>query len=195
MEEYSVIGKRIPRIDGRVKVSGEAKYAADYEMPGMLWCKMLRSPHPHAMICRLDVSKAQALKGVMAVITASDVPGDQDKNEMVSPELPHLARNKVAYAGQPVAAGAAINPIIAEEALNLIEVEYEELTPLFDVLETMKPEALLICPDMVTHGPLEKKKARFIEVVETEVMNLHEGNIARYRIRPSEYQTWKKTWR
>ena len=64
MENYSVIGKRIPRIDGLAKVTGEAKYAADYEMPGMLWCKIVRSPHAHAKILNIDTSLAQRLPGV-----------------------------------------------------------------------------------------------------------------------------------
>ena len=75
MEDYSVIGKRIPRVDGRVKVTGEAKYAADFEMPGMLWCKILRSPFPHAKILNIDTSRAEKLPGVKGVITGKDFDG------------------------------------------------------------------------------------------------------------------------
>ena len=75
MEDYSVIGKRIPRVDGRVKVTGEAKYAADYEMPGMLWCKILRSPYPHARILNIDTSRAEKMPGVRGVLTGKDFGG------------------------------------------------------------------------------------------------------------------------
>ena len=75
VDEYSVIGKRIPRVDGRVKVTGEAKYAADHEMPGMLWCKMLRSPYPHAKILNIDTSRAEKLPGVKAICTGKDFGG------------------------------------------------------------------------------------------------------------------------
>ena len=73
MEDYSIIGKRIPRIDGRAKVTGEAKYAADYALPGMLWCKILRSPHAHAKILNIDTSRAEKLPGVKAVLTGKDL--------------------------------------------------------------------------------------------------------------------------
>ena len=75
MEDYSVIGKRIPRVDGRVKVTGEGKYAADYSLPGMLWCKMLRSPYAHAKILNMDTSRAEKLPGVKAVLTGKDFHG------------------------------------------------------------------------------------------------------------------------
>ncbi|MFC1971599.1 hypothetical protein ACFLV0_06740 [Chloroflexota bacterium] len=135
MTEYSVVGKRMPRVDALDKVTGRALYSADIILPQMLHGKVLRSSHPHAIIRLLDISKAQALEGVMAVITAADVPGYQDGGELIAPGIPHLARQKVVFHQQPVAAVAAINPYIAEEALSLIEVEYEELTPVFDVLE------------------------------------------------------------
>ena len=75
MEDYSVIGKRIPRVDGRVKVTGEGKYAADYSLPGMLWCKMVRSPYAHAKILNVDTSRAEKLRGVKAVLTGKDFRG------------------------------------------------------------------------------------------------------------------------
>ena len=82
MREYSVIGKRIPRVDGRVKVTGEAKYAADYEMPGMLWCKVLRSPYAHAKILNIDTSPAERLPGVKAVCTGRIL---EDSNGVLCP--------------------------------------------------------------------------------------------------------------
>ena len=156
MPEYSVVGRRMHRVDALDKVTGTALYSADIILPQMLHGKVLRSPHPHAVIRRLDTTTAQALKGVMAVITAADVPGYQDEAELVAPGIPHLARKKVVFDGQPVAVVAAINPHIAQEALGLIEVEYEELTPLFDVLENMEPDAPLIYPNLYTQGPKGK---------------------------------------
>jgi len=156
MPEYSVVGKRVPRVDALDKVTGAALYSGDIILPKMLHGKVLRSPHPHAMIRHLDVTKAKALEGVMAVITAADVPGYKYKSELVFAGNPHLARKKVVYAGQPVAVVAAMNPYIAEEALSLIEVEYEELTPGLDILETMKPDAPLIYTNLYTQGPYGK---------------------------------------
>jgi CO/xanthine dehydrogenase Mo-binding subunit len=160
MSEYSVIGKSVPRIDAHQKVTGEAIYSGDVVLPRMLHGKVLRSPYPHAAIKRLDLRKAQALNGVKAVITAADVPGFRVKSELSCPEAPHLARDKVVYAGQPVAAVAATSLRIAEEAIGLIDVEYEELRPLVDTAEAMKPDAPLIYPDLYTNrfgrGPTGK---------------------------------------
>lgn len=147
----------MPRVDALDKVTGAALYSADIVLPRMLHGRVLRSPYPHAMIRRLDVSKAQALEGVMAVITAADVPGDQDEMKLVSSEIPRLAKKKVLFEGQPIAAVAAINPYIAEDALSLIEVDYEEVTPLLDVLENMKPDAPLIHPNIYTKGLVEEE--------------------------------------
>ena len=140
MPEYSVVGKRLPRVDVLDKVTGKALYSADINLPNMLYGRVLWSPHAHARIRRLDVSRARALAGVMAVITAADGSGDQ------------LVREKAVFAGQPVAAVAAINPDVAEEAIGLIEVDYEELPPVMDVLESMKADAPLIHPDLHTEN-------------------------------------------
>jgi CO/xanthine dehydrogenase Mo-binding subunit len=157
MPEYSVVGKRVNRVDALAKVTGKALYSADISLPGMLYGKVLWSPYAHARIRRLDVAKAQALEGVMAVITAADVPGKQNEGE--NPMTSCLAREKVIFAGQPVAAVAAINPYVAEGALGLIEVDYEELTPVVDVLEAMKPDAPLVHPNMYTENlPAEDAK-------------------------------------
>ena len=132
MEAYSVIGKRIPRIDGRPKVTGEGKYAADYEMAGMLWCKMLRSPYPHAKILNIDTSRAERLPGVKAVCTGKDFGGwrwgwmPKTRNE------PPLADDKVRYMAEAVAAVAAVDEDTAEEATELIKVDYEELPGVFE---------------------------------------------------------------
>ncbi len=145
MKEYSVIGKRLPRVDGIVKATGEAKYTADMVLPGMLYGKILRSPHPHARILNIDISKAKKLPGVRAVITGKDTPGKkygryQDDRPDLLDEYA-LAMDKVRYIGDEVAAVAAIDEDTAEEALDLIDVEYEKLPAVFDPEEAMKPGA------------------------------------------------------
>ena len=141
MEEYSVIGKRIPRIDGLAKVTGEAKYAADYEMPGLLWCKIARSPHAHAKILNIDTSRAQRLPGVKGVLTGKDFKGWKWGWMPKTREEEPLAAERVRYLGEAVAAVAAIDEDTAEEAAQLIQVEYEELPGVFDPEEAMKEGA------------------------------------------------------
>lgn len=141
MEEYSVIGKRIPRIDGRVKVTGEAKYAADYEMPGMLWCKMLRSPYAHAKILNIDTSRAERLPGVKGVLTGKDFKGWRWGWMPKTRDEAPLADDKARYLAEAVAAVAAVDEDTAEEATELIKVDYEELPGVFDPEEAMKEGA------------------------------------------------------
>ncbi|MBN1850109.1 MAG: molybdopterin-dependent oxidoreductase [Deltaproteobacteria bacterium] len=147
--EYSVIGKRIPRIDGRVKVTGEAKYAADYALPGMLWCKILRSPFAHARIKHIDTSRAAKLPGVKAVITGKDFYGWRWGWMPKTRDEAPLADDKVRYLAEAVAAVAAVDEDTAEEATELIQVEYEELPGVFDPEETMKEGA----PKVYDHIP------------------------------------------
>lgn len=146
--EYSVIGKPIPTIDAAVKAKGEAVYTTDITLPGMLHGKILRSPHPHAKILRIDTSRAEKLRGVKAVVTAKDAPKVKYGGMMVhfpgSGDQYLLARNKVRYLGDEVAAVAAIDEDIAMEALSLIEVEYEKLPAYFSIEEATKPDAILI---------------------------------------------------
>ena len=139
MTTYTIIGKPVERIDGPDKVSGKALYSADIALPGMLWGKVLRSPHPHAKILRIDTSKALALPGVRAVITSADLPPTLIGRRIL--DMPMLARDKVRFIGEKVAAVAADDPDIAEEATTLIDVEYEEIPAVFDSLETMGPGA------------------------------------------------------
>ena len=132
---YKWVGTRPIRPDGVPKVTGKAMYAADYTMPGAIVGKILRSPHAHARIRSIDTSKAAALPGVKAVVTAKDFP--DHKFEYVGPERVavnfwHVTRNvmareKALYEGHAVAAVAAIDAATAEEALALIEVDYEVL--------------------------------------------------------------------
>jgi CO/xanthine dehydrogenase Mo-binding subunit len=152
MAKYSVVGKRVSRVDALAKVTGKALYAADIILPNMLYGKVLWSSYAHAKIRQLDVTKALSLKGVMAIITAADVPGQKNEEEYSNPMTCCLAREKVIFAGQPIAAVAAINPNVAEEALELIEVDYEELPSVIDVLEAMKPDAPLVHPNSYTEN-------------------------------------------
>jgi xanthine dehydrogenase molybdenum-binding subunit len=152
MPEYSVVGKRVNRVDAMAKVTGKAFYGADIILPNMLYGKVLWSPYAHARIRHLDGAKALASEGVMAVITAADVPGQKNEEEYPNPMTCCLAKEKVIFSGQPVAAVAATNPHIAEKALELIEVDYEELPSVIDVLEAMKPDAPLVHPDSYTES-------------------------------------------
>src|SRR5438094_3566182 len=133
------IGLSILRPDAPEKVTGVVQYVADLSPRGLLHAKLLRSPHAHARILKIDVSKARALPGVRAVLTAADIPELKRK----APTRAHavLAIDRVVFAGQPVAAVAADEPAIAEEALDLIDVQYEVLAVSADPLEAMKPGA------------------------------------------------------
>ena len=155
---YKVIGTRPVRPDGADKVTGRAIYGADMRLTGMLHGKMLRSPHAHARIRSIDTSKAKALPGVKAVVTAHDMPKAEDRmanlGEM-SVNVKHLSNNalaydKVLYRGHAVAAVAATNVHVAEEALNLIEVDYEVLPAAIDVLDAMKDDAPILHEDQKT---------------------------------------------
>jgi CO/xanthine dehydrogenase Mo-binding subunit len=142
MPEYAVVGKGITRIDADVRVTGKAIFGDDVQLPGLLHGKVLRSPHAHARILRLDTSKAEGLPGVKAVVTAKDAPdaaaGGVIKDRWI------FARDKVRYMGEPIAAVAATDPHIAEEALHLIEVEYEPLPAVIDPHEAADPTAPLV---------------------------------------------------
>ena len=151
---FKVIGTRPIRHDGLEKVTGRAKYGADYSLPDMLHGKMLRSPYAHARIKSIKYDKALALPGVKAIITAADLPTLPDKMEAAGEapvNLAHLsenvlARGKVLYDGHAVAAVAATSAHIAEEAVRLIEVDYEVLPPVMTVEDAMKPGATILNP-------------------------------------------------
>ncbi len=136
--EYSVVGKRVPRLDAAVKATGEAKYTGDLTLSRMLHGKILRSPYPHARIVNIDMSRATRLPGVKAVITGKDTLGI--KYGLFADECA-LTTDKVRFIGDSVAAVAALDEEIASEALTLIDVEYEELPAVFDPEEAMKPGA------------------------------------------------------
>jgi 4-hydroxybenzoyl-CoA reductase alpha subunit len=141
MAEFSVIGERLPRVDATEKVTGKAKYAADYSLPDMLWCKLLRSPYPHARILNIDTSRAERLPGVKAVVTGKDFGGWSWGWMRATRDEHPLAVDKVRYMAEAVAGVAAIDEDVAEEACELIEVDYEELPGVFDPEEAMKDGA------------------------------------------------------
>ena len=162
--EFNVIGTNPIRHDGLDKVTGRAKYGADVQMPGMLHGKILRSPHAHARIRSIDTTRAQALPGVKAVITAADLPILEDavidfavlqaNARMLAENV--LAREKVLYSGHAVAAVAATSPHIAEDALELIEVDYEVLPAVLNVQDAMRDDAPLLHDGMTTRIRAER---------------------------------------
>ncbi|HEY6023744.1 MAG TPA: molybdopterin cofactor-binding domain-containing protein [Pseudolabrys sp.] len=155
--ENAVIGKAVRRIDAPSKVSGRLRYAGDMTMPGMLHVQVLRSPHAHARIVALDTSAAEAMEGVEAVITSADVPGEDGFGVFVN-DQPIMARGKVRYVGEAIAAVAAEDPLIARRAVNAIKIEYETLPAVFDPDEAMRCGAPMLhdyAPDNVTkHIPI-----------------------------------------
>jgi CO/xanthine dehydrogenase Mo-binding subunit len=159
-KKLKVVGTRPDRPDGVPKLTGTAQYGADYTLPGMLWGKILRSPHAHARIKKIDASKALKLPGVKGVVTAADLPDqkfDYVGPERVAQNFWHMTRNilareKALYEGHAIAAVAATTPAIAAEALKLIEVDYEVLPHVIDVEDAMKPDAPLLFEDMITRG-------------------------------------------
>ena len=136
---YKSVNKAVPRIEGADKVSGKTRYAADLEFPAALTARLLRSPLPHARIVAVDGSKAQKLRGVRAVICGADIGPVYVGLRMK--DMPLLATERVRYVGEPVAAVAADNDEIAEEALNLIDVKYEELPYVTDPMKAIEPGA------------------------------------------------------
>ncbi|MDP6175867.1 MAG: hypothetical protein QGF09_17025, partial [Rhodospirillales bacterium] len=137
----NLIGKRLPRVDAPEKVNGDAKFAADFGLPGMLWCKVLRSPHAHARIVSIDASRALALPGVRDVITGEDFNGWSWGFVPESRDETPLAVGKVRYYAEGVASVSADDEETAEEACGLIQVEYEVLPGIFDAEEAMKEDA------------------------------------------------------
>lgn len=204
---YRVIGTRPDRYDATDKVTGHAQYGADIRLPNMLYGKVLRSPHAHARILSIDTSAAEAVPGVKAVVTAADLPAVDDRVVDMGETATNLryqsnnilAGDKVLYFGHPVAAVCATNAHIAEEALALIRVEYEVLTPVLDVREAMRSDAPILHPDLRTDelgrtvegqtniashlqhrlGDVESGFAQAVHIVEREVdtMMVHQGYI------------------
>src|SRR6266542_2685543 len=153
-----VVGRPTPRVEGELKVTGRALYSADLNLPGILWGKVLRSPISYGRIKSINVSKAREVAGVYAVISGQDVTGLRIGRCIY--DTPVLADGVVRFIGEKVAAVAAETEEAAEQALELIEVEYEDLEPLLDPVEAKKPDAPVLHPDLLTYKglpvPVEK---------------------------------------
>ena len=159
VKERKYVGKRIEKVDALERVTGKAVYGADFFLPGMLHGKVLRSPHPHAKIKKLDTSKAAAVEGVKAIITAADLPTPNDMAVSFGGELMialgdfrqlTMARDKALFDGHTIAAVAATTIEAAERAMALIEVEYDILPPVENALDAMKENAPLLHEDLFT---------------------------------------------
>jgi CO/xanthine dehydrogenase Mo-binding subunit len=167
--EVRGIGLRIPRADAPEKVAGKTQYVADLQLPGMLQARLLRSPHAHARIKRIDTSKALALKGVRAILTAADIPelepGAKTRGHAI------MAIDRAVFAGQPVAAVAADELSIADEALDLIEVEYEVLAAAVDPIKSMRPDAPRVADEGTEADTSEALAHSGIAPTESETSN------------------------
>ncbi len=157
----SVVGKRLARVDAGERVAGTARFAADLSLPGMLHAKVLRSPHPHARIVSIDISRAMALDGVRAIVTSDDfhdvpvgasIPMGETGYDMWMVARINIARDKVFWVGQPVAYVAATDVHIAEQAVDLIEVAYEPLPAVMSIEAATAPGAPVIHPHVITAG-------------------------------------------
>ena len=163
-QEYKYIGQRTIRPDGFDKVTGRADFGADLSLPGMIWGKILRSPHAHARIKNIDTSKAEAHPDVMAVVTHQDFPAVSAGGFAVGEgqvDFKDLSRNvladdKVLYHGHAIAAIAAKSEAAAEAALSLIEIDFDVLMPVLDIAEAMKPDSPLLHDDLFTQGLAEQ---------------------------------------
>ena len=156
VENFSVVGKHVQRVEGYEKVTGESKFIADIALPGMLIGRVLRSPYPHARILRIDTSKAQRLRGVRAVVTAEDTIKKPWGAFFADQYI--LSVEKARYVGEEVAAVAAVDRDTAEEALELIDVEWELLPAVFDAEEAMQGAAPLV------HDGKERNIAMTIDI-------------------------------
>jgi CO/xanthine dehydrogenase Mo-binding subunit len=172
------VGKALPLMDSLERVTGTTPYAINLQLPDMLVARIFRSPFPHARLVSLDATEAEALPGVVAVLTAADLDQPGGPKLQYGSHLPDaqiVARDKVRFIGEPVALIAAETDAIAEEAMNLIEAEYEELPGVYNELEAVKPGAPLLhesAPNNVfrhaklRHGDIEKGFAEADEIIE-----------------------------
>lgn len=168
-EQFKILGMRSPNLDAVERVTGRAKYTGDLEVPGMLFARVLRSPHPHARIVSIDTSKAEALAGVKAIVTYKDAPKVE-----VWGHRSFLLNDRVRFKGEAVAVVAAVETGIAEQALRLIDVKYEPLPFVIDPEEALKPTAPQLFeggnlegqPRVLTRGDIEKGLAESDRVVE-----------------------------
>ena len=148
VKEFKVVGKKVERVDAFEMLTGEAKFASDIYLPGMLYVKILRSPHPHAKVVKINTSKAEALPGVKAVLTPADVPDVAIHERQSPPTVPKpILATTARYAGDEILAVATVDEETAENALELIDVEYEILPFVLDAEDAAKPSAPRIYPE------------------------------------------------
>ena len=198
-QAFKWVGTRPVRPDGVPKVTGAAKFGADYHLPGMLYARVLRSPHAHARIRSVDTSRAEALPGVKAVMTGSDLPDHPFSYvgpERLAVNFWHVTRNimareKVLYEGHAVAAVAAISASIADRALALVDVDYEVLPHVIDVEEAMAEDAPLLFEDMFTRGvdPAPNRPSNVSKRVGFEIGDLDAGFAEADEIVEKHYRT------
>ena len=193
-EDFLVIGRDLPKVEAEAKARGECKFAGDISLPDMLHGKILRSPHAHAIVKRINTSKAERLPGVKAVITHKDVPQQLAwRTYFFTPSASvrdnYILEKEVRYVGDRVAAVAAISPEIAEEALGLIEVEYELLPAVFDPIQAMQPDATLV-HRMIKRGDDEiKMKNNILAPVNWVIGDVEEGFKQADLVVENEYRT------
>ena len=185
-KEFSVVGKRIPRIDAYERVTGQAQYTGDLQLPGMLYARVLRSPHPHAKLSASTCRKLEKLPGVKAVIHHGNAQDTLVQRRAHAQTL--YLQQPGAVCRDPVAAVAAADRHIAEEALDLIEIKYEKLPHVLDPNEALKPDAPKIAPE----GNLSVGKGAFSAPIEESWGDLEKGFKAADRIFEDTYFTKHK---
>lgn len=156
------VGESVPYVDARQRVTGKIEYVLNLEVPGMLVGKMLRSPFPHARITRIDTSEAEKIAGVIAVLTGAELVDHPEVRARFGPvyrDQGVLAIDKVRFVGDPVVAVAAVDEDTAEAALELIDVDYEELPAVFDLDEAIKPDAPLV------HETVMRREESFADIL------------------------------
>lgn len=168
-KEFSIVGKRTARIDAYERVTGQAQYTGDIQLPGMLYARVLRSSLPHAKIINIDTSKAEKLPGVKAVIHYGNAQVPWSSGGLTHKRF--IFNNPVRYVGDAVAAVAATDRHIAEEALGLIEIRYEKIPYVIDANEALKPDA----PKITPNGNLSVGKGAFSAPIEESWGDVDKG--------------------
>ena len=197
---YKIVGTRPIRPDGVEKVTGKAQYGADIRPPGLVYGRIVRSPHAHARILSVDTSEAEAMPGVLAVVTSKDFPTAADKVEELGETAVNLrelsenilAHDKALYHGHAVAAVAATSSQIAEEAAKRVKVTYEVLPPVLDVRDAMRPDAPLLNENRRTKamdGSLSEKPSNIASVVQFKGGDVEAAFAAADHVLEREYDT------
>ncbi|HTY25451.1 MAG TPA: xanthine dehydrogenase family protein molybdopterin-binding subunit [Desulfomonilaceae bacterium] len=193
MSELEYVGKSVPRKDGPEKVTGKALYTTDLRPPGMLTGCILRSPHPHAKILNIDVSRAKSAPGVKAVVTGQDTLGIKHafvETPRYPPDQYPLAMDRVRYVGEEVAAVAASDLDAAEEALSLIRVDYEPLPAVFDPIEAMDPSAPEVHPN---HPKIKESFHNIGGKTESAWGNVEEGFARSHIVMENRFESHLRT--